>query len=79
MLTSLSTSQPLGNIWYRKSLGFSIEKNHKKNLGFVCFKHSFVKFCNSIGIGFETFPIFVDSIGFGIEKIWYQKKYRIRY
>ena len=43
-------------------------------------------------LGFETFPIFwivsdsvskqfgiERSIGFGIEKIWYRKKYQIRY
>ena len=29
-------------------------------------------------LGFETFPFF-DGFGFGIEKIWYRKKYRIRY
>ena len=34
--------------------------------------------------GFETsrfwnFSNFLDGIGFGIEKIWYRKKYRIRY
>ena len=41
-----------------KSLGFGIEKNYQKNLGFVCLKHGFVKFGIGIGIGFETFPIF---------------------
>ena len=43
-------------------------------------------------VSFETFPIFLvvsdsvsekfgieKSIGFGIGKIWYRKKYRIRY
>ena len=55
-------------------------------------KHGFVKFGIGIGIGFETFPIFLmvsdsvskkfgieKSIGFGIGNIWYRKKYRIRY
>ena len=71
----------IGNIWYRKSLGFGIDKNYQKNLGFVCFKHGFVKFGIGIGISFETFPIFLmvsvsvskkfgieKSIGFGIGK-----------
>ena len=30
-------------------------------------------------LGFETFQFFLDNIGFSIEKVWLQKKYRIRY
>ena len=75
-----------------KSLGFGIEKNYQKILGFVCLKHGFVKFGIGIGIGFETLLFFgmvsdlalkkfgiEKSIGFGVKKIWYRKKYRIRY
>ena len=64
-----------------KSLGLGIENNYQKNLGFVCLKHSFVKFGIGIGIGFKTFPVFwlvsdsvskkfeiEKSIGFGIGK-----------
>ena len=75
-----------------KSIGFVMEKNYQKNLGFVGLNHGFLKFGIGIGIGFETFPVFwlvsdsvskkfgiEKSIGFGIGKIWYRKKYRIRY
>ena len=41
-----------------KSIGFVMEKNYQKNLGFVCLKHGFLKFGIGIGIGFETFPVF---------------------
>ena len=71
-----------------KSLGFGIKKNYQKNLGFIGWKHGFLKFGISIGIGFETLPFF-DSIRFGIKIgiqkywIWYKhffiKKYWIQY
>ena len=64
-----------------KSLKFGIEKIYQKSLGFLCFKHGFVKFGIGIGIGFKTCPIFLIvsdsaskifcieiSIGFGIGK-----------
>ena len=60
-----------GIIWYKKvldlvskifvinkSFRFSIGKYFQKDLGFVCFKHGFVKFGICIGIGFKTFLIF---------------------
>ena len=33
----------------------------------------------SVTFRFRNFSNFLDSIGFAIEKIWYRKKYRIRY
>ena len=69
-----------------------MEKNYQKSLGFVGLNHGFLKFGIGIGFGFETFPVLwlgtdsvskkfgiEKSIGFGIGKIWYRKKYRIRY
>ena len=33
----------------------------------------------SVTFQFQNFSNFLDGIGFGIEKLWYWKKYRIRY
>ena len=82
-LVSKKVSDSVSEIFgIEKSLGFGIEKNYQKNLGFVCLKHGFVKFGIGIGIGFKTFPIFLIvsdlvskiSIGFGIGKKIVSKK-----
>ena len=61
-----------------KSIGFGIKKITKKS--WIClFETWFCRIWYWYQYRFQNYSIFLDGIGYGIEKIWYQKKYRIRY
>ena len=54
------------------------KKNSKKS--WIClFETWFCKIWYRYWYWFRNFSNFLDGIGFGIIKIWYQNKYRIRY
>ena len=69
----------IGNIWYRKNYRIRYRKKLSQNSWICPFETWFCKIWYRYWYWFRNFSNFLDGIGFGIEKMWYRKKYRIRY
>ena len=69
----------IGNIWYRKKSRIRYQIKFAQNSWICPFETWFCKIWYRYWYWFRNFSNFLDGIGFGIEKMWYRKKYRIRY